>query len=131
MALNKSRQIIGTVAIGVMIASSPKLESATARTELLSNIAISHTATGITPFTVNTASAFNLKSEITTNLATDGISPYNNHLLEKKDGDIWSQIGSMFGAWSHLDDQEIDNWFTNLRDRDDNRLAQLYDNDWE
>jgi hypothetical protein len=128
MALNKSRQIIGTVAIGVIIASAPKLETGTAK--VLPDFTPSHTGTGSIRFTVNTAFPF-FNSDFTTNLAPDGISSYNNHSLEEKDGDIWSQIGSMFGAWSHLDDQEIDNWFTNLRDRDDNRLAQLYDNDRE
>lgn len=42
--------------------------------------------------------------------------------------ELWKDIDSLFGAWSELED--VDQWMTELRDRNDKRLKDIYGDEW-
>ncbi len=48
----------------------------------------------------------------------------------RTDEALWSQIDALFGVWEHLDSATVDDLFDELRDRENNRLQEIYGDEW-
>jgi len=114
MALDKSKQIAGTLSLGIVLTSGIVPTSYLASTSSVGESyvpVISHTQ-------VN-------------NLLFDRevIAGLSNGDLDA-DERLWKEMDALFGIWAARDDI-TDDWLDSLRGRSNDKMTEIYDNEWE